>query len=110
MVTSVVRAACFVDKPSGATFLPSRCIDWPIISLETLFALSRHPGDTSATGDEVPARRGRALEPRLALFWLFWVLCAFALAYRRFGPRGDDGAPAGYGALDDGAKARAAPV
>jgi hypothetical protein len=47
----------------------------------------------------------------LALFWLFWVLCAFALAYRRFGsPRSDDGAPAGYGALDDGAKARAAPV
>ena len=41
----------------------------------------------------------------LALFWLFWVLCAFALAYRRFGsPRSDDGAPAGYGALDDRTK------
>ena len=42
----------------------------------------------------------------LALFWVFWVLCALALA-RRFGARGDDEAPAGYGALDDQTKALA---
>ena len=44
----------------------------------------------------------------LALFWLFWVLCALALAHRRrFGARGDDEAPAGYGALDDRTKSLA---
>ena len=40
----------------------------------------------------------------LALFWLFWVLCALALAHRRFGARGGDEPPAGYGALDDRTK------
>ena len=40
----------------------------------------------------------------LALFWLFWVLFALALAHRRFGARGGDEPPAGYGALDDRTK------